>query len=473
MHYETTNIIVKANQQWLQDYCDYHTKLAKLFKNSIIFRLRQLYFARIKNFENLSENEQQVLDEFKLTEDKFKPISNKYYVPSYEHFVYLFTVTKNPDYYNDLPQQSSQHIIKETLTDVKSYFSAKKDYKANPSKYKGEPKFPKYIKKENTSFDITNQDAVIKLENGKNVLKLPKTKERISLGDLEIQRLKEITIKPFYDTFKISLVFEVEDTIQTREKNQSKEEINDSIANERVLSIDLGVDNIITTSNNCGLVPFIVKGNDLKAFNQWYNKKVAYLKSHLPKDTYTSKQLQTLHKHRHLKINDMYNKIASYIIQYCLKENIGVIVIGKNTYWKQETNMGTKTNQNFCFISHTYLVNKIVSMAKTVGIETIQQEESFTSKASFLDGDNIPIFDKNNDTTYKFSGKRIYRGLYKSKNGILMNADVNGASNILKKAIPNAFDHIKDFSYLYKTTNVVEIKNGKVQLKEKEIKSKI
>ena len=101
-------------------------------------------------------------------------------------------------------------------------------------------------------------------------------------------------------------------------------------------------------------------------------------------------------------------------------------------------------------------------MAKIVGIETIQQEESYTSKASFLDQDDLPIYDAKNTGQYQFSGKRIYRGLYKSKNGILMNADVNGASNILRKAFPNAFDHIKDFSYLYKTTNVVELKNGKV-----------
>lgn len=348
---------------------------------------------------------------------------------------------------------------------MKSYFNATKDYKKTSSKYKGKPKFPKYIKKDNTSFDITNQDAVIKTENGKNVLKLPKTKERIALGNLEIQRLKEVTIKPFYDTFKISLIYEVEDTIQPK----TNETIS-NIANEKILSIDLGVDNIITTSNNCGLVPFIVKGNEIKAFNQWYNKKVAYLKSHLPKDTYNSKQLQTLHKHRHLKINDMYNKIASYIIQYCLKENIGLIVIGKNTYWKQEVHISKVINQNFCYISHTSLVNKIASMAKFVGIKTIQQEESYTSKSSFLDFDFIPTYGVNDGENHKFSGRRIYRGLYKSKNGTLLNADVNGASNILRKAIPNAFDHIKDFSYLYKTTNVVEIKNEKILLKVKKVK---
>ena len=463
MYYETTNIIVKENQGWLKEYCEQNTHCAKLFKNSVIFRLRQLYFARCKNFENLSKNEQQVLDEFKLTEDKFKPISNKYYIPSYEHFVYLFTVTKNPDYYNDLSQQASQQVIKEVMSDLKSFFAGRRDYKKNPTKYLGKPNFPKYIKSNNTSFDITCQEAKIKEKNGKFFLHLPKLKEEVPLGNLRFHKIKEVTIKPFYDTFKISIVDEVED----------KETLEETLDKNKILSIDLGVDNIITTSNNCGLTPFIVKGNDLKAFNQWYNKKIANVKSLLPKGIYTSRQLQSLHKHRNLKVNDSYNKIASYIIQYCIEQHIGVIVVGKNNYWKQETNMGTKTNQNFCFISHTYLVNKIVSMAKIVDIEIIQQEESYTSKASFLDQDDLPIYDEKNTTQYQFSGKRIYRGLYKSKNGTLMNADVNGASNILRKAFPNAFDHIKDFSYLYKTTNVVELKNGKVQLKEKEIKNKI
>lgn len=144
--YQTTYIVLKEKQHNFINYCEEFTLLAKLFKNSVIFRCRQLITARNKGFVNLTQNEQQVLDEFKLTEDKFKPISSKYYLPSYYHFVYLFTVTKNVDYYNNLPMQSSQQIIKECLSDFKSYFNALKDYNKHSNKYTGKPKLPKYIK---------------------------------------------------------------------------------------------------------------------------------------------------------------------------------------------------------------------------------------------------------------------------------------------------------------------------------------
>lgn len=443
--YQTTCIQIKNNQDGLFSYCQEFTNLAKLFKNCVIFRCRQLLSAKYKNFQNLSDNELLVLDEFKLTEDKFKPISNKYYLPNYNHFVYLFTKTHNVDYYNNLPMQSSQQIIKECLQDFKSYFKAIKDYKKHPSKYNGKPKLPNYIKSDNTSFDMTNQDCVIK---SNNTLKLPKTKEVLNLGNLSIKKLKEVTIKPYYNTYKVCLVYEVDDT------NLNKQKLDEN----RILGIDLGVTNIVSTSNNCGLVPFVINGNGLKSFNQWFNKTKASLQSILPSNKYSSHRLEYLYQYRNNRTSDYYNKVASYIVNYCVNNNIGTIIIGQNVQWKTSINIGSKNNQTFCNIAHTNLINKINQLSKKVGIFVMLIEESYTSEASFLDGDDIPTYKQDDETNYQFSGKRIYRGLYKTKDGILINADINGASNIIKKGNPLAFKNINDLSYLYKSVDKILIK---------------
>ena len=439
--YQTTCVILKNKQHNLIQYCDEMTSLAKLFKNSVIFRCRQLLTAKNKNFTNLTQNEQQVLDEFKLTEDKFKPISDKYYLPSYYHFVHLFTITNNVDYYNNLPMQSSQQIIKECLSDFKSYYNALKDYTKHLNKYTGKPKLPGYIKNNKTSFDITNQDCVIK-EN--NTLKFPKIKELLSLGNLNINKLKEVTIKPFYDTYKICIVYEQEFTPKQLDET-------------RILGIDLGVNNIVATSNNCGLTPFVINGNGLKSFNQWFNKTKASLQSKLPKNQYTSKRLEQLYKYRSCRTIDFYNKVASYVVKYCISNNIGTIVIGQNTQWKTSINIGKTNNQTFCYIAHSTLINKINQLSEKVGLIVMQTEESYTSKASFLDNDSIPIYKENETTIYHFSGKRIHRGIYKSKEGIYINADINGASNIIRKCVPLAFSQITDYSYLYRSVDKIII----------------
>lgn len=441
--YKTTNIIIKKDSE-LTRYFSHMCSESKLFKNSVIFRCRQLLSASRKDFTDLQEHEQSVLDEFKQTVGPFKAISERYCLPGYKHFDYLFKVTKNPDYYNDLPMQCNQQIIKEVLQSFKGFFNASRAYKKNPSGFTGKPKLPGYVLSEETSFDITNQDAVIKAApEGTAFLKLPKTKLTIPLGSLNLGKLKEVTVKPYYDTYKVCIVTEEPDP---------KPAVLDK---DKYLSIDLGVDNFIATSNNCGLAPFVIKGNVVKSYNQWFNKKSAFYQSLLPEGIHTSKRIQCLWKNRKHRTEDFYNKAASYVIKYCVSNKIGNLVIGKNLGWKQEVSIGGANTQNFCFISHTYFVNKLTQIAERTSIKVITTEESYTSKASFLDSDKIPVYGE--DKRHKFSGKRIYRGLYRSKEGLLINSDVNGASNILKKAVNTAFDKITDFSYLYQTTLKVNL----------------
>ncbi len=148
------------------------------------------------------------------------------------------------------------------------------------------------------------------------------------------------------------------------------------------------------------------------------------------------------------------HKMARYIINYCLYNSIGTIIIGQNKQWKQDVNFGSKNNYTFCMLSHSQLIHRIQEKAMESGINVIVIEESYTSKASFLDNDDIPALDGNE---HQFSGKRKTRGCYVSKDGININADVNGASNIIRKALPQAFNHITDNSYLYKTVVKVNI----------------
>jgi putative transposase len=180
------------------------------------------------------------------------------------------------------------------------------------------------------------------------------------------------------------------------------------------------------------------------------------LQSKLPQGKHTSHTIDILNKHHYNRTNDFYNKCASYVINYCITNNIGTIVIGKNTQWKQNINIGHKNNQTFCFIAHSTLIEKIKLMAVNDGIEVIVTEESYTSKASFLDNDDIPTYD-NDETAHKFSGKRKYRGLYISKDGVLLNADINGASNIIKKGYQGAFDKLNNFAYLYQSVVKIQI----------------
>lgn len=439
--YKTTCIILKDIDAILRNYCDNFTSLAKSFKNAVIFRCRQLLFAKSKNYSNLNSNEIQVLSEFKHTEDKYKAISDTYYLPSFYHFDYMFKVMHNSDYYNDLPMQTTQAIIKECLNDFKAYFKAIKSYSKNKSLFKAKPEFPSYIKNSRTSFDITNQDAVIK----DNLLKLPKIKQRLDLGLLKLSSLKEVVIKPFYDTYKVCIVTE------------SKDSDNDfSLDYSKILGIDVGVNNFITTNNNCGLKPFIINGKIMKSYNQFYNKRVAKLKSLLPEFIYNSKMINNLSKNRFNYFNDKIHKISNYVIKYCLDNNIGTIVVGKNSSWKDKSNMICKNNQHFCYMPHSSFIAKLREKALLYHIKLIEREESYTSKASFLDKDFIYTYHKD-DFNVEFSGKRVKRGLYKTKANIFMNADVNAAANIIRKEFANAFDNILDFSYMVKTVIKVNI----------------
>ena len=438
-----TKTIILHDKDFIK-YSKTNCILAKEFKNCCIFICRQLISSKFKKYKNLSSNEQEVIDNFKL----LKLDVSKFWIPTYENLDSYFKLTKNVDYYNNLPMQSTQQLIKETLETFKGYLTELHDFNINPSKYNGRPNMPGYIKTM-TSVTITNQDAVWYIDG----LKLPKIRKRLNLGNLNVGKIKEVIIKPFYDTFKICIATEGED----RPKNSTNEILKTSkidslkvkkLNKKRILGIDLGINNFLTTSNNCGLSPLIINGKDIKAYNQYFNKLKASYQS-----INATKKIQLLCKKRYNYLNDKYEQISAYITNYAYTNNIGTIIIGNNNNWKQDINLGKVNNQAFTCIAHAKFVEKLKYKCSKLGIDVIEVEESYTSKASFLDKDELPIYNKNDKHT--FSGTRIKRGLYKSKKGILINADVNGASNIIRKYNDKAFK--KDVSYLYKTVEKINI----------------
>jgi IS605 OrfB family transposase len=245
------------------------------------------------------------------------------------------------------------------------------------------------------------------------------------------KQVKEIRILPKYGAkfFDVAYVYEQEDKLLE--------------VGSGSIGIDLGVGNLATCVTTTGKA-FIVDGKPLKARNQWYNKRNSRLQS--IKDTQgieklTSQQANLLDKRSH-QVKDYLNKAVRRIVDFCLNEGIGKVVVGYNPGIKQDTNMGTsaksgplryRNNQNFVQIPYHTLRFKLQSLCERVGIQYTEQEESYTSKASALDGDEVPSYNADNPQTYTFSGKRIKRGLYRTKTGRLINSDANGALNILRK----------------------------------------
>ena len=202
---------------------------------------------------------------------------------------------------------------------------------------------------------------------------------------------------------------------------------------DRVASIDIGLENLFTIAFNYNKKGITIKGNKLKAINQYFNKIKSKLQSLLPNKQYVSKFINQLLYKRTEQLRNYIGYYINKLIEILKTERISKLVVGYNKEWKQEINIGSKNNQNFVSIPFRKILNILKYKLEDNGIEYKEQEESYTSKASYLDNDNIPIY-KEETEEINFSGKRIKRGIYKSKQGKIINADLNGALNILKKS---------------------------------------
>ena len=368
--------------------------IAKNLTNEAIYNVRQYYF----------------------TEDKFLKYEKNY------------TLLKSSPNYKELNSNMAQQILKEVDGSFKSFFGLIKLAKQGKYSFK-DCKLPRYLPKDGYTtlvigFVRLNGNKLI-LPFSNNFKKTHKVVEITIPPVLLDKKVKEIRILPKTNAryFEIQYIYETE-CIQRNLNTQN------------ALALDLGVNNLVTAVSSTGK-SFIVDGRKLKSINQWFNKENARLQSIKDKQHFGKKptnRQKAIARDCNNKVNDYMNKAARMIIDYCIKNDIGTLIAGYNVTFQRNSHIGKQNNQNFVNIPYGRLRDKLAYMCELNGITYVEQEESYTSKASFWDKDNIPVYNNDNPKEYEFSGNRVHRGLYETANGKTFNADINGALNIMRKS---------------------------------------
>lgn len=332
----------------------------------------------------------------------------------------MFTLLKDDLDYKALPTRVARCVLRTLDGNWKGFFAAIKDWRSNKSRYKGKPNLPQYLPKNGKFNAIFIDTGILKPKKGKPGIGLSSLDMRINTK-IEYKSIKEINISPVKTgKYKINIIYNYEE----KQKLEN---------NGNYCSIDLGLNNLMTlTSNKSGLKPQLVNGRPLKSINQFYNKQRSKFQSDLPKGKFNSKKIDKLTFKREMKINDYLHKSCNYVINWCLENGLNTIILGYNDGWKNEINIGKRNNQNFVGIPFHRIHEMIRYKSMKVGLNFKEHEESYTSKCSFLDLEDVKKHDS-------YLGKRIKRGLFRSSDGKLINSDVNGSLNILRKAVPTAF----------------------------------
>lgn len=387
MAYRTEIHFIKKKHR-LFKYCDEMSFKAKNLYNHANFLIRQQFFYL----------------------ETFLPYDGKEYS--------LYFQTKNHETCKALPAQTAEGILKKLEDNWHSFFEAMKEWKADPRKFLGMPHPPKY-KETHGRFTVffTNQQCTVK----DRYIRFPKTNLRVETRISE--PLHEVRITPEGNRYKIEIVYEhvVPGPVSTKPRN--------------IASIDLGLNNLVTLTDNIGDTPIVINGKIAKSMNHYYNKKKAKLMSFIG-DKGTSNRLWKLSLKRDHKINDQMHKTSRIVVNWCIEHGIDTLVVGKNDEWKQEIDIGRRNNQNFVSIPFESLIAKLAYKCENVGIRFMETKESYTSKCSFPDNESIEHHDV-------YLGKRMKRGLFRTSTGIKINADVNGSYNILRKAFPDAFQQAR------------------------------
>ena len=446
-------VVAKNRHPEIYNLLDQNAVLANNLYNAVLFRIRQVFTGWDKTAR--TANEAQVFCELEQTEAVYPKLHIRR-VLTWTVLDKVLRVTNNPDYFSGLPMQTAEAVVKQAAADFKNWLKALKEYKKHPEKYLGKPRMPHYRKKGHTcTYTITNQDAVLYPVYDENhsyigrSLKLPKTSKRLRLSHIpEDAVLKEVKVSPYYGKYIISLTFDVEEVLPAKDL-------------PNMAGLDLGTDNIaaIVTTDHSSIV---YKGGAVMAENRLFAKEKAGAVSEITKGTMhtyaDSKHLRYLSLRHSCFMNDQMHKISKKVIQYLLDHRVGCLIIGKNPLWKQNVSLGARNNQNFVSIPHARLTELIIYKANMAGITVVTQEESFTSRADCTSNDRMPVYGDHTAKEPEFSGKRISRGRYRTGSGMIINADCNGAANILRKAFPEAFAEVTDFSFL-KTPEAVRFKD--------------
>ena len=398
MYLTQSNVIRKLSKEeyaMLREMCQYSNNLY----NVALYNIRQYYFKE-KKFLNYEEN---------------------------------YHACKKNENYGLLQAGVSQQTLKVADRSFKSFFSLIKKAKKGDYRFQ-DIKVPHYREKGGL-FNLILSTNAINIKNGFLIIPMSRCFSRLHDGRqikipfparLEGKRIKEVRICPVYNGryFKIQYCYLQEEETQ-------------NVTPDKVLAIDIGLENLATCVTSIG-TSFIMDGRKLKSINQYWNKQKAHYQSIADKQGIKkTHRLYRLARKRNNRIQDYIRKTARYIINYCIDHQIGTVVCGYNPDFTRSMNLGKKVNQQFTQISFGNLREAMQNLCERYGIKYIEQEESYTSKASCLDLDDIPVYNAENPYTGIFSGKRVQRGLYRFADGRTANADVNGAANILRKSKQN------------------------------------
>lgn len=398
MYLTQSNVIRKLSKEeyaMLREMCRYSNNLY----NVALYNIRQYYFQE-KKFLRYEEN---------------------------------YHVCKTNENYGLLQASVSQQTLKVVDRSFKSFFNLIKKAKSGEYRFQ-DIKMPHYREKGGL-FNLVLSTNAIHIKDG--FLTVPVSREFSKLhggkqiripfpGRLVDKKIKEVRICPVYGGryFKIQYCY-----VQEVEPQK--------VSPNKTLAIDIGLENLATCVSTTG-TSFIMDGRKIKSINQWWNKRKAFYQSVADKQgVKKTERLSNLARKRNNRVQDYIRKTARYIVNFCIKNEIGTIVCGYNLDFKRGMNLGKKNNQQFTQISFGSLREALKNLCERYGIRYVEQEESYTSKASFLDLDDIPVYNAENPYKGTFSGKRVHRGLYRFSDGRIVNADVNGAANILRKSKQN------------------------------------
>lgn len=316
--------------------------------------------------------------------------------------------------YRAISAASSQQILMSLDKSLKSYFFAIKAWKRDNKKFTGCPKFPKY--KHKTKGRNVFPYSYAQFKHRDNYIFFPK-KEGLSPLKTNCKEgsVKQVRFVPKPDCYIIEVVYE----------SKVKEQLPD---NNRVMSIDLGVNNLASIVTNVSKKAILIDGRKLKSINQYYNKKKSKIQQQLKKTNgkENSRRLMSLTRKRNNKVKDYLHKASKEIINICLEDNITTLIVGHNDGWKQNTNLGKRNNQNFVSIPFETFISMLRYKSERQGLRFVEVNESHTSQCSSFDLEPVEHHDP-------YVGKRVKRGLFKTKDGILLNADINGSYNIMRK----------------------------------------
>lgn len=386
------HIINRQHKFWKE--CDYLTLQSKHLYNAANYVQRQYFFE-----------------------------TNKYY-----NSIDIYHQTKNKTAYRYLPTKVSKQIVRRVSEAWKGWLAALKNWSKHPDKYLGKPKMPGYKHKERgRNVVIYPIDAISKPLLAKGIVKPSQTNIELTT---QAKNLDLVRIVPKLDHYVIEVVYTVNEPVKS--------------TGNYVAGVDLGLSNLMAiTSNHPGIKPFLINGRPLKSINQLFNKRVR-----LAQSIEAWRQIKQLNSKRDRRIDNYLHTSTRRVIDWCQLNGIAQLIIGNNSRWKQDINLGKKNNQEFTKIPHAKLISLLTYKAQLAGIEVTLTEESYTSKASALDGDALPTFNTKLDIKPVFRGKRIKRGLYKTSTGRTINADTNGSMNIARKVIPNFMDGIVGLPFI-------------------------